>query len=177
MCAILSVDSTAQQSMLELLLPHVAAFLPAQEGELPPLKLDQCAKLQVSSHACLSIASRADCPSDLVAQLVSSTECSQGWNATVGGSQITASVAHVPAHQPCIGKTLRVFNCVQVQAGELVVNEPLHLLLDAVRRMLPAQPDGSAADEHAPVLTDVDAADAPDKVGLPVMLLRAADAV
>ena len=51
MCAILSVDSTAQQSMLELLLPHVAAFLPAQEDELPPLKLDQCAKLQVSSQA------------------------------------------------------------------------------------------------------------------------------
>ena len=116
-------------------------------------------------------------PQTLWHNLCQAQSAHRGWNATVGGSQITVSVAHVPAHQPCIGKTLRVFNCVQVQAGELVVNEPLHLLLDAVRRMLPAQPDGSAADEHAPVLTDVDAADAPDKVGLPVLLLRAADAV
>ena len=58
MCAILSVDSTARQSMLELVLPRVAAFLPAQEGELLPLQLDQCAKLQVSSNACHGMASR-----------------------------------------------------------------------------------------------------------------------
>ena len=57
MCAILSVDSTVQQSMLELVLPHVAAFLPTREGEVPPLKLDQCAKLQVSSYACHGMAS------------------------------------------------------------------------------------------------------------------------
>ena len=86
MYAILSVDSTAQQSVLELVLPHVAAFLPAQEGELPPLKLDQCAKLQVSSYACHGRADRAECPRGLVAPT-----CAKHRLLTRGGLPLSAS--------------------------------------------------------------------------------------
>ena len=68
----------------------------------------------------------------------------------------------MPAQQCCMGNILRIINCLPVQAGELVVKEPLHLLLNAVRRMLPAQPADAA--DHAPGLTDAEAADAPDKV-------------
>ena len=112
MCAILSVDATAQQSMLELVLPHVAAFLPAQEGELPPLKLDQCAKLQVSSYACHGMASRG-APETLLHNLMSRTDCSRGdmpWLEALMGSSRCACASptilhgqYFPSHRLCAG--------------------------------------------------------------------------